>query len=134
MKKGWSLFWAFCLALRLIPAGDSFGQVTTSTISGIVRDTTQAVIPGATVTATNVETGVNRDRLSDEGGRYRIGELQPGTYEITVALAGFSRETRKDIVLRVGQEQSLNFTLQVGTLDQEVVVTGEAPLVETATT
>ncbi len=134
MKKGWSLLWVSGLALCLSLSAVSLAQSTTSTISGIVRDPSQAVIPGATVTATNAETGVSRERLSDEGGRYRVGELQPGTYEITVSLPGFSRETRKDIVLRVGQELALNFTLQVGTVDQEIVVTGEAPLVETATT
>src|SRR5688572_27371700 len=111
MKKGWNLLWVLCLALHLSLPEGSFGQATTSTISGLVRDSSQAVIPGAMVTATNVETGISRSRGTDEGGRYRIGELQPGTYQITVALTGFSRETRTGIVLMVGQELALNFTL-----------------------
>ncbi|MBI2819141.1 MAG: TonB-dependent receptor [Acidobacteria bacterium] len=109
----------------------SVGQITSSSISGVVRDASQAVIVGSTVVATNVETGIARTTQSDSGGRYRVGELQPGTYQITVTMPGFSRETRAGITLLVGQELTLNFVLQVGAVEQEVVVTGEAPVVET---
>ncbi|OFW34018.1 MAG: hypothetical protein A3J28_04880 [Acidobacteria bacterium RIFCSPLOWO2_12_FULL_60_22] len=123
--------WAFGLALCLGAPWLLFGQATSSAISGLVRDPSQAVISGATVTVTNVETGINRVRETDSQGRYRFGDLTPGTYQVTVSMAGFSRETRKDLVVLVGQELPVNFALQVGAVEQEVVVTGEAPVVET---
>ena len=109
----------------------SLGQISSSAIVGVVQDATEAVIAGAEVTVTNVETGISRARESGPSGLYRVGELQPGTYQITVTMPGFNREIRRDIVLEVGREISLNFTLQVGAVEQEVVVTGEAPVVET---
>ena len=109
----------------------TFGQISSSAIVGVVQDATEAVIAGAEVTVTNVETGITRARESGPSGLYRVGELQPGTYQITVSMAGFNREVRQDIVLEFGRELTLNFTLQVGAVEQEVVVTGEAPVVET---
>ena len=109
----------------------TFGQISSSAIVGQVQDATEAVIAGAEVTVTNVETGITRARESGPSGLYRVGELQPGTYQITVSMAGFNREVRQDIVLEFGRELTLNFTLQVGAVEQEVVVTGEAPVVET---
>jgi outer membrane receptor protein involved in Fe transport len=109
----------------------TFGQISSSAIVGVVQDATEAVIAGAEVTVTNVETGITRARESGPSGLYRVGELQPGTYQITVSMAGFNREVRREIVLEVGRELTLNFTLQVGAVEQEVVVTGEAPVVET---
>ncbi|MCZ6753122.1 MAG: carboxypeptidase regulatory-like domain-containing protein, partial [Acidobacteria bacterium] len=109
----------------------SLGQISSSAIVGVVRDATEAVIAGAEVTVTNVDTGISRTRESGPSGLYRVGDLQPGTYQITVSVVGFNRETRRDILLEVGREVTLNFTLQVGAVEQEVVVTGEAPVVET---
>ncbi|MSO19733.1 MAG: TonB-dependent receptor [Acidobacteria bacterium] len=110
-----------------------FAQANSSALSGVVRDPSAAVITGAAITVTNSETGLTRTRESDPAGRYRVGELPPGTYQITVSMAGFNRETRKDLVLQVGQELGLSFTLQIGALEQEIVVTSEAPVVETTT-
>lgn len=120
-----------CLvALFTLPA-TLFGQATSSGFSGLVRDSSQAVIAGASVSVANVETGITRTTTSDPQGRFRIGDLKPGTYQLTVTMPGFAREVRKDVVLQVGQELSLNFTMQIGAVEQEVVVTGEAPVVET---
>jgi Carboxypeptidase regulatory-like domain len=108
------------------------GQATSSAISGVVRDASRAVIAGAEVTATNVDTGISRTTYSNSTGFYRVGELVPGTYEVTVQMPGFSRETHPNISLEVGREQTVNMTMQVGAVEQEVVVTGEAPIVETS--
>src|SRR5689334_18542474 len=110
-----------------------FAQTNSSAVSGVVRDPSQAVVSGATVTMTNVETGVTRSAQSDAQGRYRIGEIPPGTYQATASMTGFSKQTRQGVVLVVGQEQPLNFSLQVGTVEQDIVVTGAAPMVETTT-
>ncbi len=112
-------------------AASLMGQATSGVISGLVKDSSQAIVAGAAVTVTNVNTGISRTTASDSQGHYRVGELQPGTYQVTVAIQGFSKETRKDIVLMVGQELSLNFTLELGAVEQEVTVTGSAPTVET---
>lgn len=119
----------FCLGLP----GFLFGQATSSAISGTVRDTSQSVISGAEVSVTNSETGLSRQAQTDSQGRYRIGDLAPGTYQAVVTMAGFSKETQSGISLLVGQEQTLTFTMQVGSVQQEVTVTGAVPLVETTT-
>ncbi len=110
----------------------SQGQATSSALSGSVRDSSQAVIGGAEITVINTETGVTRTAEANATGFYRVGNLGPGTYTITATVPGFTRETRRDIVVLVGQELSVNFTLQVGAVEQEVIVTGEAPVVETS--
>jgi len=130
-RSQWFGFWGVIICLGLPPLMS--GQATSSTISGIVRDSSQAVVAGAAITVMNTGTGISRTSQSDAAGRYRVGELQPGTYQVSVTITGFATETRKGIALQVGQEQTLNFALQVGTVEQQVEVTGAAPLVETAT-
>ena len=98
-----------------------FGQGTTAVLSGTVRDTSQAVIAGATVTVTNTGTGITRTAQTNAQGRYRFGELQPGSYQVAVTMAGFSTQTNRDLELQVGQEQSLNFTMQVGQVETQEI-------------
>src|SRR5690349_10890693 len=119
------------LALPLMIVRQAAAQATSSALSGVVRDPSAAVIAGAEITVTNSETGISRSATTNASGVFRVGELIPGNYQITVAVAGFSKETRKDIVLLVGQELGVNFALKVGALEQEIVVTGEAPVIET---
>lgn len=110
-----------------------WGQATSGILSGVVKDQSQAVIAGATVTAANTETGATRTAVTNSTGRYRVGELMPGTYQLTVSMDGFRREIRRDIVLQIGQELALNFSLQVGEVEQQVEVTAEVPIVDTTT-
>jgi hypothetical protein len=117
----------FMLALPVMV----LAQATSSAINGVVRDPSSAVISGAEITVTNTDTGISRSATSNASGLYRVGELIPGKYQVTAAMAGFSKETRKDVVLLVGQELNVNFALQVGGVEQEIVVTGEAPVIET---
>src|SRR6058998_2197931 len=106
---------------------------TTATISGSVRDGTGALIPGASVTAKNVETGITRTTTTDEQGRYQLLNLNVGRYEIDVSLSGFQTAVRSGIVLAVGDRTVVNFTLQVGQVAEKVEVTAQAPLVDTTT-
>ena len=106
---------------------------TTATISGSVRDGTGALIPGASVMAKNVETGITRTAMSDEQGRYQLLNLNVGRYEIEVSLSGFQTAVRSGIVLAVGDQTVVNFTLQVGQVAEKVEVTAQAPLVDTTT-
>src|SRR5436309_4022827 len=103
----------------------------TATSSGSVRDGTGALIPGASVMAKNVETGITRTTMSDEQGRYQLLNLNVGRYEIEVSLSGFQTAVRSGIVLAVGEQAVANFTLQVGQVAEKVEVTEQAPLVDT---
>src|SRR5438094_143718 len=108
-------------------------QVSTATIAGVVQDASGAVIPGVSITAKNVETGVTRTATSDEGGRYTIPELTVGDYEVEAQLPGFQTEVRSGITLSVGRNAVVNFALMVGQVSDRVTITAEAPLVESTT-
>src|SRR2546425_87359 len=102
-----------------------------ATIRGVVKDSTGAVIPGAAITAKNIETSLTRTGVSAEDGSYRLSALPVGGYEVRVELAGFRTEVRSGLTLTVSQEAVVNFILQAGAIDQTVVVTEDAPLVNT---
>lgn len=82
-----------CVVLMLVTVGAALamGQVTTGTISGTVKNASEAVLPGSTVTVKSLDTGVERTVLTDDAGLYRITNLALGTYEITASLDGRSR-------------------------------------------
>ena len=124
--------WGLLLAIFLTVASLS-AQVVTGAISGRVTDTTGAVIPGATVQAQNVETGLVRNAQSDAAGRYEARNLPAGSYAVTVQQAGFRTEVRSGITLSVGAEVALHVELSVGAVEEKVEVTGEAPAIETTT-
>src|SRR5215470_17877978 len=108
-------------------------QVSTATIAGVVQDASGAVIPGVSIAAKNVETGVTRTATTDEGGRYTVPELTLGDYEVQAQLPGFQTEVRSGITLSVGRAAVVNFALKVGQISDKVTITGEAPLVESTT-
>src|SRR5439155_280069 len=109
-------------------------QVSSADLKGTIRDPSKAVVAGATVTATNVNTGVARSTVSDQFGEYRIALLQPGEYELRVEMTGFAPQRRRGITLTVGQTAVINFDLQLGTVTNEVEVTATVPVVETERT
>src|SRR6266446_7917471 len=110
-----------------------FSQVNTGTISGVVQDSSGALIAGATITIRHVDTGTARTVTSDEGGRYIAPVLPLGNYELQAQQSGFQTEIRKGITLTVGREEVINLTLRVGQQTQSVTVTEAAPLVNTTT-
>src|ERR1051326_5603400 len=111
----------------------TMAQVSTANISGTVKDQSGAVLPGATVTATNTETGISRSVVSSSRGEYRLPSLGLGNYEVQATMAGFQSEVRKGLTLNVGSEVVVDFSLSVGNVTEQVTVTGEAPLIETTT-
>lgn len=117
--------------LFLIIASVTFAQLPTATILGIVRDTSGAVVPDASLTARNVETGQTRATVSAADGSYRFPALPVGNYEVRVEHPGFQSEVRSGLTLTVTQEAVVNVTLQVGAVEQTVSVTAEASLVNT---
>ena len=106
-------------------------QVTTGAILGTVTDDTGAVLPGVGMSVTNVETGLTREAVSNDEGRYSARNLVSGAYRIQAELAGFQTAVRRGVTLSVGQEAVINFTLQIGQISELVEVTGDAPLVNT---
>src|SRR5213593_3629041 len=106
-------------------------QQNTGTILGIVKDSSGAVVPGAGITILNEETNLTRMVLTGENGAFRAPALPVGRYTVRVELAGFRTQAQRGLILEVAQELVVNPTLEVGAVQQEVVVSGEAPLVNT---
>src|SRR2546426_5765711 len=106
------------------------------TISGRVTDQNGAVIPGAIVTATLVKTKVERTVVTDDDGRYKLIELEPGVYRMQAAFTNFATEEKTDLTTVAGQNVQLDFTLKPASVSAETVVVSaaEAPQVDTSRT
>jgi len=121
MYRNTALILGLCLLFSCLAIAQTGG-----TISGSLSDATGALVPGASVTIKNVDTGLTREVMSDEQGRYTAPNLPVGSYEVQVSLSGFRTEIRKGVGLAVGQQLVMNLTLQVGQVAETVEVTGEA--------
>jgi hypothetical protein len=107
-------------------------QVSTGTMLGVVKDVSGAVIAGVTITARNTETNLTRTFVTGDDGAYRIPSLPSGSYELRAEHEGFQTQVQTGLTLTVSQEEAVNFTLQIGSTQQTVSVTGEATLVDTS--
>src|SRR5262245_22115751 len=101
------------LTFALVPAADA---QTTATIAGTVTDPNGGVLPGVTVTVTNVGTSLVRTGISSPEGRYAVPALPPGRYDIRAELAGFKPHVRRDLELTIGESLALNIVLALGDL------------------
>ncbi len=108
----------------------SDAQMTRGAISGTVRDATGALVPGATVTATNVDTNIGRSTVTDAQGFYRIPALEPGTYHVKAELSGFQAVEWKSVKLVAAGEVTLNPELKVAGLGEAITVLGQAEAIE----
>ena len=102
---------------------------TTSAIEGQVTDASGGVIPGATVTITNRDTGSQRSLKTDDEGRFNFPQLRPGTYSVKVEAAGFDSLQTDNVFSGLGQKQTVNFRMKVAQSQQTVEVTGAPPLI-----
>ena len=118
---------AIVIGILLAPSA-AFAQ--NAQITGSVKDSSGAIIPGATVTARNVDTGLTRTAVTEGSGEYRLPSLPPGRYSVATELSGFSTETRPDIILIIDQTAILNFTLKPAAIAETVTVTGDSPIVD----
>jgi hypothetical protein len=98
---------------------------------GAVRDA-QGVIPGVTVTLTNEATGVSRDTVTNDSGEYSFPALDPGSYMVKATVAGFKTFERRGIRIATQTFVTLDVTMEVGTLEETITVTADAPLIETS--
>ncbi len=110
------------------------GAQVSAAISGVVTDPSGSAVTAATVTAKNAETAGLRSTVTDAAGRYRLPELAVGEYEIKVVKDGFRSMVRSGIQLVVGQEARVDLMLQVGEVQEQIVVTEEVSPVNATTT
>src|SRR6266699_5492088 len=116
------------LGIALTGAQPASAQVLYGSIVGNVVDQNGAVIPGAAVLATNQGTGVAANTTTNGVGEYNFVTLQAGTYTIKVAAAGFKTFERRDLVVEANNIMRTDVKLEVGSMEQSVTVTGEAPV------
>src|ERR1700730_15040382 len=113
-------FTLLCLLILLSPP--LFAQETTGGIQGTVKDSTDAVIPGATVEITSAALLGKKTVTSDAGGFYHFAQLPPGSYTMTVTAPVFVPQTQRNLDVRTGALQTVNVTLQIGAVQQAVTV------------
>jgi len=117
------------LTWLILPAA-ILGQTQNVEVNGRVRDPDRLPLPGATLTLTEPSTGFTRTAVSTEEGAYVVGNLRPGTYDMTVAIQGFKTMTQVGLVLSAGAEITVNWDLELATIEEVITVTGESPLIE----
>jgi hypothetical protein len=118
----------FAAAIVLF-AASAFAQQNAS-VSGIVTDESKGVLPGVSVTATDLGTGRVSTATTNERGEYQILNLPPGRYSVVAELSGFGTATIPALELRVGQNATLPVSMKLGALAETITVTGESPLVD----
>jgi hypothetical protein len=131
----WMFQVAFAAAL-LVCAGPTWTPAMAQTggdgaIQGTVKDSTGAIIPGATVTAKNVGTGVETTRTSSSDGLYNVGPLIPGNYVVTVTANGFATFKQENVTIDAMNTLGLNVTLKTGSINETVTVSDAPPQLDT---
>jgi len=120
--------------LALVLFGTSplaFAQSGTGTIDGRVLDPQKSPVPGVTVTAKNVNTGLTRSAVSSGNGSFHFDALPAGSYDVTAELQGFSRQNHQGVLVQVGQQTAVDFGMVVAPVSETVNVVGETPIVQT---
>ena len=121
--------WNAAFAVTTMLFGMPLLAQTTAGINGLILDSSGALIPGANVVATNLETGAKRETISNDSGGYQIPLLQPGPYSIAVRKQGFKQVTR-EIRLELNQVAAIDFNMETGAVSETVEVQAVAPLLE----
>jgi Carboxypeptidase regulatory-like domain/TonB dependent receptor/TonB-dependent Receptor Plug Domain len=129
--RGRGILRILALLIVLGPA-EVFAQSTAS-ISGVVKDTAGAVMPGVSVTVKNDASGAAQDVLTDGEGRYQVSALPAGTYTVTATLTGFKTAEVKTVRLAIGQPLSVPLALEIGSLEETITVLSSSELINTET-
>jgi Carboxypeptidase regulatory-like domain len=122
---------AIAAVLLLVVSAALPAQTTTGRILGTVQDQSGGVLPGATVTITDMQRGVTRTLTADDAGEYVASDLIPGTYKVRAEAKGFKTVERENILLEVAQDVRIDFSLPAGDATQTITVTEEVPLLNT---
>jgi outer membrane receptor protein involved in Fe transport len=119
------------LTLLLFSAASAAQQGTTE-LRGKVVDTSNAAVPGASITVRNQDTGMFRETISAADGTYFVSAVTPGRYQVTVELQGFKKQTLNDVILEVGKTANVEVQLAVGAIEESVTVSADSQLVDTS--
>src|SRR5688572_21592032 len=124
---------SFLLIFAVASTAVAHGQGTVAgAIGGSVTNPNKEVVPGAAVTARSSETNREDTAETDEQGRFRISNLQPGLYLVTINATGFSPFSQENVVVEVGRVTELDVPLSIGPVSGSVEITGEAPVINTS--
>jgi Carboxypeptidase regulatory-like domain len=127
-----SLVIAGLVVLACAAAGvPAAAQILYGNVVGVVRDSSGALIPGATVTIVNKETNLTRETVTNSEGAYSLLNVLPGPHDVKVTLSGFRDVARPNVPVTIGQISRVDFTLEIGTVSETVMVVGEAPILQT---
>lgn len=121
----------FLYMLSLTLTSFLFGQAGRGAISGVVTDSSGAIIPGATVTAADTDTGTKLTAVTTAAGIYSFVSLSPGTYQVTASQKGFETTVRKGVIVTVDQSTTANISMKVGSVSEVVTVNETTSLVDT---
>jgi len=122
---------AFLLIALVLPAS-LYAQETRGRIIGRVTDTSKAMVPGASVTVTDVARGTTASTTTNSQGLFQVNYLLPGTYTVTVELSGFKKHVQDNVLLQISETRDLAIILEVGGVLETVNVVGESPTVNTS--
>ena len=120
------------LAILLTVGAVGAWAQSTATLSGIVRDPSGALLPGAQITVHSVATGAERDAVTDSAGNYVVPSLQPGEYTVVAKASGFGLYTVKSLILQVDKAETVNITLAVASAGETVQVETTVPVIDAA--
>src|SRR5216684_2358513 len=134
VNKRWSASQYSIVSMLLIFGLTAVRADVTGSITGVVRDRGQAVVRGAKVQITNVQTNVSQEATTGADGTYHFLALSPGNYKISATASGFRTYNATDITLQVNDQLRIDITLQVGTVAETVDVSATAAHVETEST
>jgi hypothetical protein len=133
MLARWS-YPALLLSILVIVLVSAQAQVrTTGQISGTAVDPSNAVVAGATITARDTSTGLSQTATTNSSGQYAFPSLQPGSYEVTAAAAGFATAVYSDVVIEAGRTKDLAIHMTIGQQNQSVDVSAQGAVLETTT-
>ncbi|HEY2972628.1 MAG TPA: TonB-dependent receptor [Pyrinomonadaceae bacterium] len=117
------------VAVCALPFAVAHAQSASANLSGTVEDQNGAVIPGVAITVQNVGTSLKRQATTNESGSFRIPLLPPGTYTVLARRDGFTPVEVRDVALNVGDQKALQIQLKAGSINEQVQVTNDAPLI-----
>ena len=130
VRRTLGLLASFVLFANVLIPAPAAAQISTAELNGRVTDSSGAVLPGVTVTATQTATGLERTAVTDGEGAYLLTNLPPGPYRLEISLQGFRGYVQTGLVLTVGATPTVNAALELGSLEETVTVEGAAPLVD----
>jgi len=127
---------SLCLAVVgacAVGVSSARAQTAAGEITGLVKDQAGAAVTGATITVTETRTNLQRVVVSTRDGVYTVASLVPGEYRLDIALAGFKSVRREGVRLATGEKARIDFDLAVGSLQEQITVVGDAPIVRAET-